>query len=126
MALTTGRLVAWMNAATGSEMGPIAATPNSDALELLQLCIDAAITSVGQEYDIASQVIDLDPLTYTHDVELALLIEAASHWQARNAPFGIAGFGDLGAVRVGARDPRVRALLSPYWVPNISGPYVAE
>lgn len=114
-----------MNAATGSEMGPIAATPNSDALELLQLCIDAAITSffLDQNYVLPDPDVSGN---YTDDIELAILIEAASHWQARNAPFGIAGFGDLGAVRVGARDPRVRALLSPYWVPNISGPYVAE
>jgi len=48
-------------------------------------------------------------------VKQATLIVATDLFKAKDAPFGIAGFGEFGAARVGSRiNPQAQALLSPY------------
>lgn len=48
------------------------------------------------------------------EVTEACLLKAASLFKRKDAPFGIAGFGDFGAVRIGRADPDVIDLLGPY------------
>lgn len=47
-------------------------------------------------------------------VKQSCLIMAAEIFKLREAPFGVAGFADYGAVRVGKMSPQAVALLSPY------------
>lgn len=46
-------------------------------------------------------------------VQQACLLLAAGLWKRKDAPFGVAGFGDYGAVRI-REDPDALALLGPY------------
>lgn len=49
------------------------------------------------------------------DVNEAAIIKASSLFRRKDAPFGVAGFGELGAVRISRfGDPDVMALLEPY------------
>lgn len=47
------------------------------------------------------------------DVTEACILKAASLFKRREAPFGVAGFGDFGVVRI-RKDPEVMDLLGPY------------
>lgn len=47
-------------------------------------------------------------------VKQACVLLAARHFKRYDSPLGVAGFGDLGAIRVGRVDPDVQALLAPY------------
>jgi hypothetical protein len=47
------------------------------------------------------------------DVEEACLLKAASLFKRKDAPFGVAGFGEFGVVRI-RRDSDVGELLNPY------------
>lgn len=46
-------------------------------------------------------------------VREATLVLAADHYKLKDAPFGVAGFGEFGSIRVRA-NPRVASLLDPY------------
>lgn len=49
------------------------------------------------------------------EVNQAAIIKAAALFRRKDAPFGVAGFGDMGAVRISRfGDPDVTALLDPY------------
>jgi hypothetical protein len=48
------------------------------------------------------------------DGEQACLIRAASIFKRKEATFGVAGFGEFGAVRIGRRDPDVMDLLNNF------------
>lgn len=48
------------------------------------------------------------------DVTEACLLKATSLFERRKAPFGVAGFGEFGVVRITRRDPDVVDLLQPY------------
>lgn len=49
------------------------------------------------------------------DVNQAAIIKSASLFRRKDAPFGVAGFGEMGAVRISRfGDPDVMALLEPY------------
>lgn len=47
------------------------------------------------------------------DVNEAAILKAVSLFRRKDAPFGVAGFGGFGAVRI-RHDPDVQALLAPY------------
>lgn len=47
-------------------------------------------------------------------IRQATIMLAQRQFKRYDAPFGIAGFGDLGAMRVGRVDPDVEALIAPY------------
>jgi hypothetical protein len=48
-------------------------------------------------------------------VKQATFIVAADLWKAKDAAFGVAGFGEFGAVRVGSRiNPQAQVLLAPF------------
>jgi hypothetical protein len=48
-------------------------------------------------------------------VKQATFIVAADLWKAKDSAFGVAGFGEFGAVRVGSRiNPQAQALLAPF------------
>lgn len=47
-------------------------------------------------------------------VTQACVLQAARIYKRLDAPFGVAGFGDMGAVRVSRTDPDVYALISKY------------
>lgn len=47
------------------------------------------------------------------DVNQAAILKAVSLFRRKDAPFGVAGFGEFGAVRL-RQDPDVMALLAPY------------
>jgi hypothetical protein len=51
------------------------------------------------------------------DVEEACILKAASLFKRKDAPFGVAGFGEFGAVRISRNDPDVTALLADYVLP---------
>lgn len=48
------------------------------------------------------------------DVVEAAILKAVSLFMRKDAPFGVAGFGEFGAVRITKRDPDVADLLSPF------------
>lgn len=48
------------------------------------------------------------------DVEEACILQAASLFKRKEAVFGVAGFGEFGAVRITRRDPDVVELLDPF------------
>jgi len=52
-------------------------------------------------------------------VELAIVMQAFRLWKRRSTPEGVAGFGDMGVVRVSRLDPDVEELLAPYRPPII-------
>lgn len=105
MALTTTTLINWINANTGASI-VFAATPSTESLALLQLCLDAATASIESLCNL--------PETYPVDVELAILMHAARLWDRRRSPDGIAGASEFGVVRVSSFDSAVEALLEPY------------
>lgn len=47
-------------------------------------------------------------------VTQACVLQAARLWKRADAPFAVAGFGEMGAVRVGKTDPDVAMLLRPF------------
>jgi hypothetical protein len=47
-------------------------------------------------------------------VRQACILLAMRHWKRYDSPLGVAGFGDIGAIRVGRTDPDVQALLAPF------------
>jgi hypothetical protein len=48
-------------------------------------------------------------------VKQAAFIVAADLFKAKDSAFGVAGFGEFGAVRVGSRmNPQAQALLAPF------------
>jgi hypothetical protein len=53
------------------------------------------------------------------DVVQAVLIKAVSLFKRKDAPFGVAGFADFGAVRITRNDPDVTELLGPYTIPGV-------
>lgn len=48
------------------------------------------------------------------EVEQATILKAAQLFKRKDAPFGVAGFGEFGAVRITRNDPDVIDLLSPH------------
>lgn len=48
------------------------------------------------------------------DVKEAAILRAAAIFKRKEAPFGVAGFGEFGVVRIGRADPDVVELLGPY------------
>lgn len=102
--LTTNKLLAWINASTGSNI-VLAATPNTDSLTLLQECLDAAIAHV--------ETICRLPEVYPVEVERAILMLAVRLWERRLSPSGIVT-DEFGTTRVGSRDPDIGDLLAPY------------
>lgn len=54
-----------------------------------------------------------------YEVQEACLLKAASLFKRKDAPFGVAGFGDLGVVRI-REDSDVGQLLSPYRLPGFA------
>lgn len=51
--------------------------------------------------------------TVPYAIREATLVLAADHYKLKDAPFGVAGFGEFGSIRVRA-NPRVASLLNPY------------
>jgi hypothetical protein len=54
------------------------------------------------------------------EVKQATIIKAAALFKRKDAPFGIAGVGDFGAVRITRSDPDVLDLLSAYELPGFA------
>lgn len=52
--------------------------------------------------------------TVPEPIRQACLIIAGEVFKLREAPFGVAGFGEMGAVRIGKMSPQAVALLRPY------------
>jgi len=52
------------------------------------------------------------------DVSQACVLKAVSIFRRKDAPFGVAGFGDFGAVKISRSDPDVVGLLGPYMIPG--------
>lgn len=48
------------------------------------------------------------------DVTTGAILKAANLFKRKEAPFGVAGFGELGVVRIGRNDPDVMELLTGY------------
>lgn len=70
-------------------------------------CLAVATAWVGDRV-----VVDPDPLVARPaDVTEAILLIASRLYARRNTPEGVAGWGDLGVIRIIARDPDVEALL---------------
>lgn len=54
------------------------------------------------------------------EVEQAAILKAASLFKRKDAPFGVAGFGEFGAVRITRSDPDVMDLLEGYTLPGFA------
>jgi hypothetical protein len=74
-------------------------------------CLDVAEAWV---VDRVYAVPDADPATRHADVTEAILILAHRLFTRRNSPEGVAGWGDLGVIRVAPNDPDIRALLEAH------------
>jgi hypothetical protein len=48
------------------------------------------------------------------DVAMATILRTVGLFRRKDAPFGIAGFGELGGMRIARQDPDVAGLLGPY------------
>lgn len=103
--LTVQTVLDWLNSSNGSSV-LIAATPPSSTLALIQRCIDAADKSLQANCDNL-------PVTYTADIEKALLLLACRLWQRRTSPSGIS-LSEFGMMRVSAYDADIEILISPY------------
>lgn len=54
------------------------------------------------------------------DVAKAARLKAVALFKRKDAPFGVAGFGEFGAVRITRQDTDVQALLAPFMLPGIA------
>jgi hypothetical protein len=54
------------------------------------------------------------------EVKQATIIKAAALFKRKDAPFGVAGFGEFGTVRITRSDPDVLDLLSAYELPGFA------
>lgn len=54
------------------------------------------------------------------DIVEAAILKAVSLFQRKDAPFGVAGFGDFGAVRITKRDPDVLELLGNFQISSVA------
>lgn len=54
------------------------------------------------------------------EVNQACILKAAALFKRKDAPFGVAGFGEFGAVRITRADPDVMDLLSTYETPGFA------
>lgn len=52
--------------------------------------------------------------TVPTQIRQATILLASRHYKRYDSPLGVAGFGDLGAIRVGRTDPDVEALIHPF------------
>ena len=48
------------------------------------------------------------------DIKQATILLAMRQFKRYDSPLGVAGFGDIGAIRVGRIDPDVDALIQPF------------
>lgn len=83
----------------------------SDVLALLQESLDASLELVESRVTLPVGATSND---YPAPVRMAVLLTAHRLWKRRTSPEGVAGFGDLGAIRITAVDADVEALISPY------------
>lgn len=51
---------------------------------------------------------------FPDEINQAAILKASSLFKRKDAPFGIAGFADFGAVRITRKDPDVMGLLEPF------------
>ena len=96
---TTADLAAWMKIPTTPAL-------TVEKTAQLQLCLDAAWDDIDERCDL--------PATLNGKVKLAWLILAARYSKRSDSPEGVAGFGDLGVVRVQPFDRDVERLISRY------------
>lgn len=82
-------------------------TRNAAIDSMMQRCLDAVVSNVADR--IGSWV----PEPWPSNVETAVLMQSARVYKRRSSPEGVAGFGDLGVVRVTLLDPDVVDLLGP-------------
>lgn len=55
-----------------------------------------------------------------YEVQEATILKAASLFKRKDAPFGVAGFGEFGVVRIGRNDPDVMELLGRFTQPGFA------
>jgi hypothetical protein len=72
----------------------------------LQMCIDAAIDYIEDRCEL--------PNAWNQRIRLAVLMQAARWHKRKDSPEGVAGFGEMGAVRVMSLDPDIERILSRY------------
>lgn len=93
---------------------------NTDQVDVLEQCLNAAIAHIGFRCDGELALIQdtADPYYYDEvvpeDLFNATLILTSRLFRRRLSPEGVAGFGDFGAVRVIASDPDIEMLITPY------------
>ena len=96
MAATVDDVVRWLGLRTVS-------TSETEVLtDVLEVATGAVLNRIVP-------VVDPDPV-----VDQAVVMYAARLWKRRNSPEGVAGFGDIGTVRISALDPDIEIMLSRY------------
>lgn len=106
---TVEQLLTWLNsnAAAPDDYEFLDGTPSSDYLELVETCLNAAIAQLEAVYVL--------PESYTDDVHLAVLYQAAFLLQGRNAPTGTLEVGEFGPLTNNSHySPQAKGLLKPY------------
>jgi hypothetical protein len=84
----------------------LAITVRSQTIDAaLQRCLDGVVSHLTPR--LGSWV----PEPWPTHIEQATLIQAARLYKRRNSPEGVAGFGEMGVVRVSTLDPDVEALI---------------
>lgn len=84
-------------------------TVSSSEAEVLTDCVNTATAAVAERV-MPEYLVEPVPA----EVDQAVTLYSARLWKRRNSPEGVAGFGDVGAIRVSALDPDVELLLMRY------------
>lgn len=105
-AVTATDVVEWGSLDTGGVGG----TP------LVQRVVDAVTLFIKGRYEL----LDADEALWGADAQLAVIMQAARLYKRRRSPEGVAGFGEMGVVRISRIDPDVAELLAAYHVPSIA------
>lgn len=94
---TTSDLIAWLG--LGTQLSAQDDASLNDAVNVALSAIERRVTI---------------PDEYPDEVRLAVIITAARLYKRRMTPEGVAGFGDLGVVRVSAIDMDVEQMIDPF------------
>lgn len=74
-------------------------------------CLQAALEDLESRCRIPDGALLPDAVNYPRVLRVAVLMDAARFLKWRDSPEGVAGFGDLGVVRILGRDSRTEMLI---------------
>lgn len=104
---TVTDLIAWMDITSGATEDD--GSPIDEVLQSAREYIESrCVNRLPVDYA------DVDATDYPRVVRLAILLGASKLYKRKTSPEGVAGFGDLGVVRILGSDPDVEALIGNF------------